>query len=116
MQIYNPITAERVNSTVYGVWSAIGGDRNFKGYRFRSDSPRNVVTVKSDRIVAKTYFFGFTLDEPSQGRLGLAIGPPFFYAEAPAKPVGNPPSTAATDHPGLFIAAHHSPPPAAPPF
>ena len=117
LTLVNPMTHEQVNLAIDGFWSLIGSPTSFKGYRFSASAPLTKATLQRDKFVVKMLFPGFTLDEPSQGRLGLAIfpspQPPALYAEAAAKALGNPPSTAATDHPGRFLAQPHSPPPVA---
>ena len=60
--------------------------------------------------------WGFTLDEPSQGRIAVRLtlgsGRP-WCAEAPAKASGHPPSTAANDRAGRFVAQPGTPAPLA---
>src|SRR5439155_19264466 len=68
-------------------WSFLGG----RGYRFRdSSAPISRVTVTADRIslAGGGAGWGYTLDEPSQGRIAVRLtlggGRP-WCAEAPAK-------------------------------
>jgi len=94
-------------------WSVFGG----RGYRFRDRSaPISRVTVTADRIsfVGGGAGWGYTLDEPSQGRIAvrLTLGSERpWCAEAPAKVGGNPPSTASSDRVGRFVAQPRTPAP-----
>jgi hypothetical protein len=59
--------------------------------------------------------FGYTLDEPSQGRIGvrLTLGSGVTWCtDAPAQAAGTPPSTAKYDHVDKFQARAKSPAPA----
>ena len=73
-------------------------------------------TVKADLISLRGggAAFGYSLDEPQQGRVSvrLAFGETVWCADAPAKPSGSPPSTAHSDRPGTFTAQPKSPAPA----
>jgi len=100
-------------------WSALGS-QNPKGWRFRGDagSPIKSATVKSDRIVLRggKSAWGYSLDENAQGRIAvrLSLGTDAGWcAEATPKLKGNPPSTAASDRPGLFKGARGGAAPAA---
>ncbi len=98
-------------------WTA----RNGPSYRFKgadSSAPITKVEVKANQIKIRggRESFGYTLDEPSQGRIAirLTLGTsPTWCADAPAKASGNPPSTAKYDRVDKFIAAPKSPRPAA---
>jgi hypothetical protein len=95
-------------------WSAVGG-----GWRFRGrdpDGPVSSVTVQPNRIIVKggKSAWGYTLDEPSQGRIALRLtlggGRP-WCAEVPARVTGNPPSTSASDRVDRFVGQPKTPPP-----
>ena len=97
-------------------WSFFGGR-----YRFRdvnASAPVSRVTVTANRVslVGGGAGWGFTLDEPSQGRIAVRLtlgsGRP-WCAEAPAKASGHPPSTAANDRAGRFVAQPGTPAPLA---
>ena len=88
------------------------------GYRYRGapGDPVESVEVASDLISIRAGkdAWGYTLDEPSQGRIGvrLSVGSRLDWcAEASAKTSGSPPSTAANDRQDKFVAASKTPPP-----
>jgi DNA-binding beta-propeller fold protein YncE len=102
-------------------WIALGSAAKPRGFRFRGKNlPLGITTVvvKSDKLLVKGGgpAFGYTLDEPQQGRIAVRLGlgdAPAWCADAPARTQGNPPSTAKSDHPGRFRAAQKTPAPAA---
>jgi DNA-binding beta-propeller fold protein YncE len=74
------------------------------------------LVLKPDKITAKG-FGPYSLDEPQQGRIAVLVvvgsgNPIVWCTSAPAKTSGNPPSTAKSDHPGLFRAQPKTPAPA----
>jgi hypothetical protein len=88
-------------------WSAVGTSYRFRGAAL--GSPISSVRVQADRLQVKGGGSGwtYTLNEPSQRRvaLRLTLGSDLpWCAAAPAKVRGNPPSSAGTDKPGLFVA------------
>jgi len=88
-----------------------------RGYRYRDpQGPIRSVVLRPDLLVVRGggSAWGYTLDEPRQGRIAvrLDLTSRTLCAEAPARSRGNPPSTEASDRPGRFIAARPSPPPA----
>lgn len=56
-------------------WSEFCKCPNLKGYRFRSSGPITRVTIKADTITVKggKGAWGYTLDEPFQGRVALRL-------------------------------------------
>jgi DNA-binding beta-propeller fold protein YncE len=93
------------------------------GYRFRgaSTDPVQSVTVKNDLITVRggKDGWGYTLDEPAQGRIAvrLSFGTTLDWcADAPAKASGRPPTTAANDRQDKFVAAAKTPPPSSCPI
>ncbi len=93
-------------------WTAVGGGALPRGYRFHDGSPgapvSNVV-VKADRIVVRGRGagFGYTLDEPAQGRVGVRLalaGGVRWCSDAPAR-------TAADDRVDHFVARPRTPAP-----
>ncbi len=104
-------------------WSIMGSAANLKGYRFVDKTPGAPITsvvVKKDTITVKGRgaAWGYTLDEPFQGRiavrliLGNAAG---WCSDAPARTSGSPPSTAKNDTIDRFVAAPTPPPASCPP-
>jgi hypothetical protein len=98
--------------------SAVGNASSPKGWRYRStdlSSPVRSVLVEADKIVVKAgaASFGYTVDEPMQGSVGvrLLLGQIAWCATAPAKATGNPPSTARNDTVDRFVAEPKTPPP-----
>jgi len=101
-------------------WQAQGSPARPRGFVFRDRAPGapiGQVTVASDRITLRGNGPGwaYTLDEAQQGRIALRLelGDSAWCAEAPARAVGNPPSTLANDQPGRFTGIGKAPPPAA---
>jgi|GEM_PF-1059574 len=101
-------------------WTALGSASRPRGFSYRDRTPGAPVaqvTVGADRISlrASGAGWGYTLDEPQQGRIALRVdlGGSAWCAEAPARAIGNPPSTASTDAPGRFTGQSKAPPPAA---
>jgi hypothetical protein len=118
--IYNAagLTSESVSVPLLSGWSAIGTGANFKGWRFKptdSSSAVSSVVVEADKITVKggKSAFGYTLNEPQQGSVGvrLLLGPGGWCAEAPAKTSGNPPSTTRNDTVDKFVGEPKSPAP-----
>ena len=100
-------------------WSTLGSPSAVEGYRFvgaTSDPIRRII-VKGDKITVRggRSAFAYTLNEVRQGavavvlRLGTQLG---WCASAPARTRGVPPSPDSSDHPGRFVGAPKSPPPA----
>jgi hypothetical protein len=90
------------------------------GYRFRgaTTDPVQAITVKADQITIRggREAWGYTLNEPSQGRIAVRLslgGTLDWCAEAPAKQAGRPPSTLANDRQDKFVGAAKTPPPTA---
>ena len=118
--VYNAagLTTDSVAIPLLSGWTPIGKAPNIKGWRFKStDSSSGVssVEVQADKISVKggTGAFGYTLDEPSQGSVGvrLLLGPGGWCADGPAKTSGNPPSTARNDTVDKLVAEPKSPAP-----
>jgi hypothetical protein len=94
-------------------WVGLGNPRGTKGYRFRSTDSGVAIRsaiVRPDGISVKggNAAWPFTLDEPSQGRIAVALAlgsarP--WCAEAPAR------AGASNDVPGRFVAQPNTPPP-----
>jgi hypothetical protein len=87
-------------------WSLSGTTYRYVG---APGSAISSVRVKSDllRVKGGGPAWSYTLDEPSQRRIAvrLALGSALpWCAAAPAKVSGDPPSTANSDRPGLFVA------------
>jgi len=100
-------------------WSRMGVAPYFLGWRFKGqdpDGPISSVIVKWDRITVRGGHakWSYTLASPPQGSVAvrLLVGPRTWCADAPAKASGNPPSTAANDTAGRFIAQPKTPAPA----
>jgi DNA-binding beta-propeller fold protein YncE len=101
-------------------WTPLEGSRGLKGYQYQDftlGAPITKVKVKTDRLSVRggKENWGYTLDEPSQGRVAVRVilGATGWCAEAPAKLAGTPPSTEKTDRQDRFVGARNSPPPAA---
>lgn len=99
-------------------WTRLGSPTSPRGYAYKSADPNAAVTkvtIKPDLISFKggKAAWGYTLDEAQQGRIAvrLQLGGMFWCADAPAKSSGSPPSTAANDRPGKFVAASKTPAP-----
>jgi sugar lactone lactonase YvrE len=119
--VYNSAgSGERVTVTLPAAgWRLIGSSAAPRGYRFvrldRAD-PVSRVIVKADQIKIRggDENWGYSLDEPSQGRIALRLrlgsGVP-WCADAPAKASGNPPSTSGNDRVDRFTAQPKAPPP-----
>jgi hypothetical protein len=91
-------------------WSVIGSATRFSGYRYRSSDPSAplAITVRRDRIDVKAARagWGYTLDEPSQGRIAVRLvlgNGAAWCADAPARATGSPPTTAHNDHVDRFV-------------
>jgi DNA-binding beta-propeller fold protein YncE len=104
------------HSLVPGGWRRLGSDANPRGYRYSGrlvgDLQVRSIVLRDDRMTVRA-FSGFTLGEPSQGRVALRLGagPTQWCADAPAKLAGNPPSTARNDKVGKFVAQPKTPAP-----
>jgi DNA-binding beta-propeller fold protein YncE len=118
--IYNAagLTSESVSVPLQSGWSAIGTGPNLK-WRFKptdSSSAVSSVVVETDKITVKggKSGFGYTLNPPPQGSVGvrLLLGSGGWCAAAPAKTSGNPPSTTRNDTVDKFVGEPKSPPPA----
>ncbi len=118
VSIYNGagLTADAVTVALPATgWTKLGSSG---GYRFKAErgSPITTVVLKADSLTVKggKSAFGYSLDEPAQGRvavrLALASGDG-WCADAPAKASGNPPSTARNDRIDKFVAQPKTPPP-----
>jgi hypothetical protein len=112
------LTSDSVAVPLSSGWSAVGNASSPKGWRYRStdlSSPVRSVLVEADKIVVKAgaASFGYTVDEPMQGSVGvrLLLGQIAWCATAPAKATGNPPSTARNDTVDRFVAEPKTPPP-----
>jgi DNA-binding beta-propeller fold protein YncE/mono/diheme cytochrome c family protein len=96
-------------------WSAVGP--NSYMYRGASTDAITRVILRPDLIAFKggRTAWTYTLNEPSQGRIAAAliVGDLFWCADAPAKSVGNPPSSASYDRIDKFVAQARTPAPAA---
>jgi len=100
-------------------WTQRGTTTNPQGYLYRDAAPGAAISkvlLKDDLLRARGggAAFGYTLDEPQQGRVGLRLdsGADAWCAEAPARASGNPPSTANNDALERFEAAGNSAAPA----
>ncbi|MEW6271802.1 MAG: hypothetical protein AB1689_21170 [Thermodesulfobacteriota bacterium] len=89
------------------------------GYRFKGGTDEAVrdVTLKPDLLTVRGggSTWGYTLDEPSQGRvaLRLTLGDALdLCADAPARLAGRPPTTEQNDRRDKFVAASKTPAPA----
>jgi hypothetical protein len=107
------LTSDSVAVPLSSGWSAVGN-----GWRYRSSdssSPVRSVRVEANSITVKAggASFGYTLDEPMQGSVGvrLLLGQIAWCAAAPAKSTGNPPSTASNDTVDRFVAEPKTPAP-----
>ncbi|HJQ84944.1 MAG TPA: S8 family serine peptidase, partial [Candidatus Binatia bacterium] len=89
-------------------------------YRYRRTDrgkPILKVDVRSNKLTVKGGgpSFLYTLDEPSQGRVAMRLqlgNHPPWCADAPARAIGEPPSTARYDTVNRFEAEPHTPAPA----
>jgi YVTN family beta-propeller protein len=114
LRVYNAAgsASDDVLVTLASGWSVIGTAARFGGYRYRNPDPSGPVrsiTVRADRIEVRAGgpLWGYTLDEPSQGRIAvrLTLGAGGAWcAAAPARPAGNPPTTTRNDHVDKFVA------------
>src|SRR5262249_3484745 len=90
---------------------------NGKGYRFKvQQGPITQVIVKADQITVKggRAAGGYTLNEPSQGRMALRLQlgtQPPWCADVPPRTSGNPPSSASNDRVDRYIGVRKAPPP-----
>jgi hypothetical protein len=97
------LTSDSVAVPLSSGWSAVGNASSPKGWRYRStdlSSPVRSVLVEADKIVVKAgaASFGYTVDEPMQGSVGvrLLLGQIAWCATAPAKATGIRPRRPAT--------------------
>jgi hypothetical protein len=117
--VYNAAGLKETTSVpLLSGWTSIGTGPSLK-WKFKpTDSSSGVssVVVEADKITVKggKSAFGYTLNEPQQGSVGvrLLLGPGGWCAEAPAKTSGNPPSTTRNDTVDKFVGEPKSPPPA----
>ncbi len=100
-------------------WSVLGSPASPKGWKFKGDAGAAIrsVVIKSNSIILRggRSAWGYTLDEPSQGRvaLRLALGTdPGWCTATTADVKGNPPTTAKSDRAGYFKAGGLAPAPA----
>jgi hypothetical protein len=87
-------------------WSAVGSSYRYRGVH---GSAIASVRVQADRLQVKGGgpAWTYTLDEPAQRRVALQLvlgGDLPWCAAALAKVRGNPPSSASSDKPGVFVA------------
>jgi sugar lactone lactonase YvrE len=102
-----------------GGWRLLGSVVAPKGFKFSGsdpDGPISRVFVKADQVKVRggKANWAYTLDEPSQGRIGvrLQLGTATAWcADAPAKASGSPPSTAQSDRVDKFTAQPKTPAP-----
>ncbi len=116
LHVYNVNgTAEKTTVALPAAfWSATS-----TGYKFRdpdSQGPIRTVTLKDDRLIIRggKAAFGFTADEPRQGRIvvRLVLGNGASWcAEGVARAKGTPPSTAKFDKVGKFQSERRLPAP-----
>jgi hypothetical protein len=100
-------------------WKAIGKSIIY-GYKYSGPDPNgplSSVAIKNDSLTIKggKANWGYSLDEPAQGRVGVrfTLGDGTGWCtDAPAKLNGNPPSSAKYDHQDRFVAQPRSPAPA----
>lgn len=99
-------------------WSALGNPAAPRGWRWRApaDAAVSSIVVKPDNLSIKAgrEEFAFTLDEATQGSVGirLDLGDGWaFCADTAARSTGNPPSTARFDLPGRFSGEKRGPAP-----
>lgn len=93
-----------------GSWSMLGSSSSPKGWKWKPSDPSSAVSlvkVKDDLIKVKAgdEAFAYTLDEPSQGSVGmrLTLGTGWlFCADVPARTKGDPPSSEKYDKPEKF--------------
>jgi hypothetical protein len=86
-------------------------------YEFKAASTAAItkVVIRPDQISVKggRAQWGYTLDEPAQGRVAVALilGHHYWCSDTPAKASGNPPSTAKNDRVDKFVGQSNSPAP-----
>ena len=101
-------------------WTQLRGAGGWRYHGVSHGDPVQLVTVQPGRIKVRIHgqYWAYTLDEPQQQRIALRLrfAQAQWCAESLAEARGNPPSTAASDHKGLFVGVPHSPPPATCPF
>jgi hypothetical protein len=101
-------------------WTAIDDSQTPRGYKFKSASSTDPITrviVRGNllRIRGGKGNWGYTLNEPTQGRVAVRFRAGTgvtWCADSPAKTSGNPPSTASNDRVDKFSGARRTPPPA----
>jgi YVTN family beta-propeller protein len=91
-------------------WTILGSPSSFKGYRWKGTGAITSITVRPDSLVVKggKASFGYTLDEPSQGRVAVRVvlgGNVGWCADAPGK--------AGSDRVNKFVAVKRTPAPGA---
>jgi hypothetical protein len=94
-------------------WTATGSQTyEFKGL---STGPITKVVVRPDQISVKggKAQWGYTLNEPAQGRVAVAVilGHHYWCSDTAAKASGNPPSSAKNDRIDKFVGQSNSPAP-----
>jgi hypothetical protein len=122
LAVYNSAgSGEKVVVTLpAGAWTTLGSPSSPTGYRYTGADPNGPITrviVKADQLLVRggKSNWGYTLDEPSQGRIAVRLtlgGSATWCSDAPAKAKGNPPSTASNDRVDRFTAQTRTPAPA----
>jgi hypothetical protein len=100
-------------------WKAIGKAIIY-GYKYSGPDPNgplSSVVIKNDSITVKggRVNWGYSLDEPAQGRIGVrfTLGDGTGWCtDVPAKANGDPPSSANYDRQDRFVGQQRSPAPA----
>jgi hypothetical protein len=103
-------------------WTALGSDAHPLGFQFRGDprtAPISSVIVRKDSITARGsgFAWSYTLDEPTQGRVGLrlTLGDATWCAAGDARTGGKPASSERYDRVDRFEAMPNgAPPPSCP--
>ena len=99
-----------------GQWSRLGSN----GWRYTNSSgPITSIMLRPDMLTVRggNASWTYTLNELAQGRVAvrLALGTGVMWcADAPARAIGNPPSTAANDHVDKFRSGNTPAPGACP--
>jgi len=120
LRVYNAsgeTTDDAVRELPAGSWRAIGGRRPL-GFVYRPQSrsdPVRRIVVARDRVLVTISgrTWDYTLDEPSQGAVGivLRVGATSYCAQAPPRRHTLRGRTTFLDHVGLFVGAPNTPPP-----
>jgi YVTN family beta-propeller protein len=101
-------------------WKHLGTAAKPRGYKYSdakgTNGPIQSVTLSNSKLTVRGKGAGlYPLVHAPQGKVGvdLTLGTdPTMCAVAPAKPTGNPPSTAKNDTTAKFVGVPNSPPPA----